>query len=617
MKLPFFRKPIRYLPTPQLEGSLQDFRERIITILLVSALTLGALAFIAAAIPAARTHQYWIIGLYAACYAWILIIAIQRSRFSYTIKIYSIAFIFYVLGLTNLVQSGLSADAGVFLLSFTVVISMMLGARSGIFALILSISTFALVGFLMSSGGLVPPVLTNFREPIDWVSGGFVLILLSTILTLSLNTILRGLNNSIAKERILAVDIDRDREQLRLRSQDLQRRLAQLRATADIEHTMSALLDPEDLMDKVIKLLTERFGLYHVGVLMLSDNNTSLGVMGRNGDPSIGFSTGSFAHTGIEVIYQTGTGNIVPSGHRLTLSESSTAGRVMINRKPRSAEVNSNNDAFTSAYLPLAHTELALPLLSQDHVIGVLMIHSTQSNAFDSDDIALFQSTADSLAVALENARLFKQNQDDLEEIRSLQKQYLRSAWIETEQLYGNLSYTYQAVPVNKNGAEIHEQDSTPEPNISTFSIPISLRDQTIGQFTLEAKNPDFSNEDRAFIESVIMEAALALDNARLLTETQQRADHDRLVAEVNRAVQSSTDIETILSSAIRELGQKLRASEAMIAINTQAEDADQALKKSTNEPSISSSKDNSADVSMKNSSQLEGNDPIQQEVVA
>jgi GAF domain-containing protein len=612
MKLSFFRKPVRYIPVKQRESSLQEVRERIMSILLGSAITLGAFAFIAAAIPALRTNQYFSLGVYIVCYAWILIVTLQRRRFSYTVKVYSLSYLFYILGFMNLIQNGLSADAGVFLLSFTVVTSLMIGPRSGLFALILSISTFSLVGFLMSSGSIVPPVLTDYREPLDWVSGGAVLVLLSTILMLSLSTVLRGLNDSIENVKMLAIDSDRDRKQTQLRSQDLQRRLAQLRVAAEIEHTIRAVLEPKELMQQVVNLLCERFGLYHVGIFTLSENVLSMVQIGQDGEYQSGVEDTTYiSKSGTEMILQAGTGKIIPEGYKWSVSVGSNVGWAMSNRKPRAVELSGKKDAFTAEYLPLAHTELALPLLSKEHVMGVLTIHSTQSDAFDGDDITLFQSSADSLTTALENARLFKQNQNDLEEIRILQKQYISRTWAETERIYGNLSYTYE------DGLEHRDQSVSAEEQFSTYSTPISLRDQTIGQLILETEKPAWSNEDRAFIESVVTEAALALENARLLTETQRRANHDRLVADINRSVQTSTDIETILSAAIRELGRKLQASEAIISLSAVAEGKMQDQKEPMDDPLSSSSNDKQNEVDGENPSQLADDGSEQQEVSA
>jgi hypothetical protein len=56
--------------------------------------------------------------------------------------------------------------------------------------------------------------------------------------------------------------------------------------------------------------------------------------------------------------------------------------------------------------------------------------------------------------------------------------------------------------------------------------------------------------------------------------------------------MQASTDIETILSSAIRELGRKLQASEAMITMNVIAEEKAQEQTEQPDEPFRASSND-------------------------
>jgi GAF domain-containing protein len=575
MKLAFFRKPLHNIPSHH-EPSLQNFRERILTILLVCALSLGALAFVTVILPVLRKQQYDSAIVYSVCYLWILIVTIQRRKFSYAVKAYSLMFVIYLLGLFQLIQKGPSADAGFFLLTFTIMATMMISARSGLVALFLSLGAFSSVGYLMSTGNLNPSIPTSYLELLDWISGGVVLILLGIILNFSLNTILRGLNDNITRTKILAVDADRDREQLRQRNQDLQRRLAQLRAAAEIEHTISAVLDPKELTQKVVNMLGERFGLYHVGVFLLRENELSTSRLRSEADNLGGDEIPYSSHPDTQCILQAGIEQIVPVGYRLTIPSSSNIGWVIQNRKPRAFDISSQKEAFTATYLPLARTELILPLLHREHIIGFLMIDSTQANAFDEEDIAMFQSTTDSLTTTLENARLFKQTQEDLEEIRALQRQYLNRTWTEVEEVFGNLSYNYQADDVKTVDTNQLEQTASTSETISTYNTPINLRDQPIGQFILEADQKGWTNEDRSFIESVITEAALALENARLLDETQRRADRDRFIADISRTVRTSTDIETILSTAIRELGRNLEASEAIIHLNEMDEDPNQ-----------------------------------------
>jgi GAF domain-containing protein len=88
----------------------------------------------------------------------------------------------------------------------------------------------------------------------------------------------------------------------------------------------------------------------------------------------------------------------------------------------------------------------------------------------------------------------------------------------------------------------------------------------------LETDRPTWQAEEKAFAETILEQAALALENTRLLEASQRRAAHERLVADISRKVRSSASLNTILSSTILELGRALNASYAQIHIQPEAE---------------------------------------------
>ena len=565
MKLSFFRKPVHYLP-PQQDGGLQEYRERILSILLTSATILGIIALVIAIIPAIQSQDYRLSAIYILCYTGVLYLSIQRRKISFRIKTISLLFIIYLLGVINLGLQGLFSDAGVFLLAFITMTSLMLGVRSGFWALLLSVATLGLAGYLIYQNVYTPQLsLENFNV-LEWASSAIILVMLGLILAASTNTILQGLNASITKAKTLVLDTDRDRAQLRRYSQDLQRRLAQLRTVADIEHTISSMLDPNALQQEVVDALRDRFDLYFVGIFLFAEKGSAYqqAAKARNRPSEMEYLMPNRSSS--EVILHASSTPTIPLGYRLRIGGPSGAGWSIINRRPRVNDVSSRKDEFLQTYLPMAHSELTLPLLSQEHTSGMLVAYSTQSNAFDGDEVSLFQSFADSFTTVLENARLFQQTRKDLDEIRALQRQYLQRTWAETEQIYQDLSYTYEDgfAETQKNQPE----DEAP----AVLRTPIRLRDYEIGEIVLETDKPGWSSEDRDFIQEIVNEAALALDNARLLDETMRRSKHDSLIAEISRSVRASTDIETILGTAIRELGRNLGASEAVITLNTSPE---------------------------------------------
>ena len=76
-----------------------------------------------------------------------------------------------------------------------------------------------------------------------------------------------------------------------------------------------------------------------------------------------------------------------------------------------------------------------------------------------------------------------------------------------------------------------------------------------------------------ALIEAVVDQLALALENTRLLEETQQRAEQERIIAGITAQVRASMDLETILQTAVRELGVALGTDRTFIQLGVDSQD--------------------------------------------
>jgi GAF domain-containing protein/HAMP domain-containing protein len=316
------------------------------------------------------------------------------------------------------------------------------------------------------------------------------------------------------------------------RTQDLQRRITQVRTAAEISRLISAIQEPQSLLRQVADLIRERFNLYYVGVFLLDEQEEY-------------------------AILKAGTGEagqkMLASGHKLIVGGDSMIGWATANHKARIA-LDTGQEAvrFKNPWLPLTRSELALPILSGQEVIGALTVQSVEPEAFDQDDITGLQGIADSLSIALHNARLFTQLQESLSEIQNLHRQYLAQTWSKLPQSQP-LDFTF-------------EDPNAPEPKES-IQLPLALRDTVIGNLTLETSAGTLSPEDEAFVAEITTQVALALENARLLEETQRRAEQERIISNLSAKVWSMNDIEAILSTSLQELGSALKASEGTIRL--------------------------------------------------
>lgn len=304
-----------------------------------------------------------------------------------------------------------------------------------------------------------------------------------------------------------------------------------LRATNEVAKVSSSILDPDDLLAKVINLFTDQFNYYYAAIYLV--------------DPS---------EKWVELREATGeAGKVLKQNrHRLDLSGKSMVATCIRERMPRiSQNTSEEKQRIENPLLPYTRSEVALPLIAGDRVLGALNVQSTRTADFGIQAIETMQNMAGQVAIALENAHLFQETQVRIREMRTVQQQYLLEGW-------GSLSIRDEELE--------YGIGETNDANSQKFASPINLRDQIIGEITLEGTGT-WSPEQKNLVDAVANQAAIALENARLVNESRQIAIRERMLAEINSKIWSSTTIDAVLQTAIKELGRRLDASSATIEL--------------------------------------------------
>jgi GAF domain-containing protein len=289
----------------------------------------------------------------------------------------------------------------------------------------------------------------------------------------------------------LAVYFNRMISRLEELQSGLEKRVAerteQLNATIEVGREASSILDPDELITKVVNLITDRFNYYYAAIFITDRENRWAEL--RN-------ATGMAGKT------------LKAQGHRLELGGQSMVGAAITTSQARIAEeAGTEKVRFVNPLLPDTRSEIALPLIVGGRTIGALDVQSTLQNAFGSEVIETLQGMANQVAVALENARLFQETQASLTELAATHRLYISQAWTEAAREHDSFEYI---------GTE--NNPSTLE-TTSSVNVPLTLRDQIIGQLQLDGQQ-DWTEEERNLIEAVATQASLALENARLLEES-------------------------------------------------------------------------------------------------
>ena len=341
------------------------------------------------------------------------------------------------------------------------------------------------------------------------------------------------------------------------RTADLVRRTTQLEAAAEVAREAAAIRRVDDLLDRVVHLISERFSFYHAGIFLLDDRG---------------------AYAVLQAASSEGGRRMVERGHRLRVGEQGIVGYVAAQGESRIAlDVGRDAVFFDNPDLPLTRSEMGLPLAVRGRVIGVLDVQSTQEAAFTSEDVALLQTLADQIALAIENARLLEESQRALAELESLYGREVRESWREQEagrpSAYHYTGTAIESLPAS----EVLEGEvvATRRPTIieendgRRLVAPIRLRGEVLGSIALR-QSPDqqtWSEDEVALMEEVSTQIGLALENARLLGESRLRAAREASTAEVVARVRETLDVDTVLRTAVREIKGTLGLSRVMVRL--------------------------------------------------
>ncbi|GAB4503766.1 MAG: hypothetical protein Fur0043_07580 [Anaerolineales bacterium] len=313
----------------------------------------------------------------------------------------------------------------------------------------------------------------------------------------------------------------------------VQERTAQLEVLNQMGRVATSTLDPDKLMENVVNLIDEQLGHYHTAIYLLDADNRWAEIKKATGEAGRALKA---------------------SQYRVEINDMTMLGRAIKRKETQVALLSSKETRnFQNLLLPFTRSEIILPLLIGNKVLGALDIHSTKEAAFGQQEIETLQNMANQVAIALENARLFQETRQNLQELRNIQRQYLQQAWSETN------------LPGEKTTFVIGDETELDEAH--TIEIPIVLRDQPIGKINLE-RDEIVTPEEHTWMQAIATQAALALENARLLEEMQSLANREKTITDISGKIWTSATIEGILQTAIRELGTALDAAEATIELS-------------------------------------------------
>lgn len=524
-------------PSPQTDRdeffSYEQWRERFLRIVLRGSCILGSLAILLYLFsPSTALYKVLAVITYG-----ILVLVTLFTRLPYRFRAGIFLFLLYFAGFSSLIDHGI-ADAAILFLGFIVMTSLLFSLRVGIYSAIgLTLLTIVLFGWSRAT----------FTDSARLTA---ILLVVATIIAIGLYTFQQEFTKTQATARQTFDTLRNERATLEQRVEErtagLARKTEQLRATSYIARKTAEVQDLASLLNTVARLVTDQFGFYHTGVFLLNEP----------GD-----------HVTLQAASSEGGQRMIERGHSLSVGMQGIVGYVAAQKKPRIAlDVGEDAVFFNNPDLPMTRSEVALPLLIRNNILGVLDIQSDKPQAFGAEDIDVLQTLSDQIAIAIENARLLDEAQAAIIQLEALTGRRTREVW---GQKLGDNNRVFTYTPLGLRAEKLSQV------NENTISASILLRGQKIGNISIAKKGDGkWSKLDEGLLDEVASQVGLAVDNIRLLEDATQRAKQEETIGKLASRFSQSLDLDTLLQTAARELGQVPDVSEVSVFIGELSDEA-------------------------------------------
>jgi GAF domain-containing protein len=465
-------------------------------------------------------------------------------------------------------------DQSVIAYALTIIIGGFLQGERGVFLT----AGMASIGVVFLGYADIAGITTNNMASNTRPEDGFIISIILFVIAGVLNLVMNRLNDSLKRAKNneqaqlqanrelkdLQVSLEERvasrTKELQETSSQLERRAKDFEAISDISRSMASIREVEKLLPTVAHLISERFGFYHIGIFTLDENNEYAVLSAANSE---------------------GGARMMQRGHKLKVEPGSLVGYAASRTLPKIAlDVGAEAVFFNNPDLPDTKSEIALPLLVGTQTIGVLDVQSTESGAFTDQAVNILSTLANQVAISIQNARSFSETRRALSESEKIYRQYVQQGWKRVTSETPNLGYVYSTKGVNQLNTPIN----TPEIRTATASgdrvitpqqkgeatsiaVPVKLRGQVIGVLNIHSTDGShkWDDDELALIQAAADRAALALENARLLEDSQRRASKERAIGELSARISAATNIDSILQTAVTEIGRTIGNSEVSI----------------------------------------------------
>jgi GAF domain-containing protein/HAMP domain-containing protein/F0F1-type ATP synthase membrane subunit a len=370
----------------------------------------------------------------------------------------------------------------------------MAAVRQGVIGLVLLLAALTLLWFL--SGQIVRPVraLTSVATA---VSQGNLNIKADVQATDETGVLADAFNFMIAQLR----------ESFATLEERVAERTRNLELAAEVGRTVSQVRALDIMLTDAAELIRKQFNLYYVQVYLVNPSQTYINLQAGTGS------------VGLELLGR---------NHRLPLNTGSINGRAAVEKKSVVISDTTTSATFKpNPLLPNTRSEMAVPLLIGDKVVGVLDMQSEKTGSLNQDVLTAFEALAGQLAIAIQNATFLAETEQARAEVEAQARRLSRANWVDYLDAIHRSEMT--GFMFEKNTiTPLTQDEQTQQPDANVMAAPISITGESLGNLVVEMEGQSPISRTSELVNTVARQVAQQIESLRLL----ESAERYRLEAE-------------------------------------------------------------------------------------
>ncbi len=378
-------------------AEIDRWRSQMLSHLLLAAAAVGPVAVVAYYLsltdaPHAPAGGSALLAIAPFIAAWLIVLVVALARgLHHQVRAISLLVVTYSIALVAFASGGLAGSGRLWLLLLTALAHVLLGARQGAVAGLITMLTYAGFVVAISRGWIVPRYAGDLSALAPLVAEGAFFLLVTVATTAILASFSNGMQAALTAAAEANARLTDTNELLRHQTSILQ-------STAELSRASQSILDPETLLaesaDNTLETLSP-VGVCRVALFIADQSLRAATLRAASGN---------------------GHSVAVQIGQQVTIDGRTGVGRCIGSGEPVITPVGTLGATVDDRSGPAQRAEIALPFRSRGRMLGALSIEAVDATGLAAKEEATLQTVADHIAVAIDNAQLYQAQQRELAE---------------------------------------------------------------------------------------------------------------------------------------------------------------------------------------------------------